>query len=382
MPFWTKSRLPVRQKQHIVQKIKDLYSEQVRLMSSRARSNEKDKANQKRYTQKLSNLSDISHANANQLIKNEEVKLFLKLQQQSRMGCIGSVDKKLSEREKRSAQRCERMAKQMESAAATVTASRQSERAPTIDDDNGSTSTHSNSDISSEDDQDYLVTTTSNAASSTDKPPRKRQVIVSQRVSAALDRTNTSIRSSTMILASLVNEVGCSTSSAVLSKSTVHRQRQRCRREAAQQIKEDFVACKSVVHWDGKMMSDFTGDDTTHVDRLPVLISSVVDGSIKLLGVPKLTSGSGQAAANAVYEQLVSWKCDSVIIGMCFDTTASNTGRVQGACTLLEAAVGRHLLWMSCRHHMLEVLLSDTFAVCFRPSTGPDILIFKRFRDK
>ena len=60
MPFWTKSRLPVRQKQHIVQKIKDLYREQVRLKSS----HEKDKVNQKRYTQKLSNLFDISHANA------------------------------------------------------------------------------------------------------------------------------------------------------------------------------------------------------------------------------------------------------------------------------------------------------------------------------
>jgi len=52
LPFWTKSRLPVRQKQHIIQKIKDLYSEQVLLMSSRARSNDKDKLNQKCYTEK------------------------------------------------------------------------------------------------------------------------------------------------------------------------------------------------------------------------------------------------------------------------------------------------------------------------------------------
>src|ERR1700759_2132990 len=40
--FWTKSRLPVRQKQHIIQKIKDLYGEHRRLMSTRARSNDKD----------------------------------------------------------------------------------------------------------------------------------------------------------------------------------------------------------------------------------------------------------------------------------------------------------------------------------------------------
>ena len=37
---------------------------------------------------------------------------------------------------------------------------------------------------------------------------------------------------------------------------------------------------------------------------------------------------------------------------------------------------------MACRHHMLEVLLADAFRVCLGPSTGPDILMFKRFREK
>ena len=84
---------------------------------------------------------------------------------------------------------------------------------------------------------------------------------------------------STMVLASLVNEIGWSTSSAVLSKSTIDHQRQRCRTEAAKQIKDDFRVCKSVMHWDGKLLHDTTGVHTDKVDRLPVLISSVVDGS-------------------------------------------------------------------------------------------------------
>ena len=84
----------------------------------------------------------------------------------------------------------------------------------------------------------------------------------------------------------------------------------------------------------------------------------------------------------AVLENLRSWQCDSLVIGMCFDTTASNTGRINGACTLLEIAIGRNLLWMACRHHMFEVLLSDAFGVCFGPSTGPEILLFKRFKQK
>lgn len=48
----------------------------------------------------------------------------------------------------------------------------------------------------------------------------------------------------------------------------------------------------------------------------------------------------------------------------------------------MENVIGRSLLWMACRHHMFEVLLADAFGVCLGPSTGPDILIFKRFREK
>ncbi|ESN93949.1 hypothetical protein HELRODRAFT_180358 [Helobdella robusta] len=62
--------------------------------------------------------------------------------------------------------------------------------------------------------------------------------------------------------------------------------------------------------------------------------------------------------------------------------TASNTGKLKGVCTLLEKAMGRNLLWMACRHHMFEVLLADVFNVCLGPFTGPEILFFKRFREK
>ncbi|ESN94243.1 hypothetical protein HELRODRAFT_164048 [Helobdella robusta] len=71
-----------------------------------------------------------------------------------------------------------------------------------------------------------------------------------------------------------------------------------------------------------------------------------------------------------------------MVIGMCFDTTASNTGKLNGACTLLEKAMGRNLVWMACRHHKFEVLLAGVYSVCLGTSTGPEILFFKRFRKK
>jgi len=101
--------------------------------------------------------------------------------------------------------------------------------------------------------------------------------------------------------------------------------RQKCRREAAENIKEDYRASESILQWDGKLLPDITGiDRSIQVDRLPVLISSLIDGSTKLLGVHNLSSRSGQKATNAVFELLKSWQCDELVVGMCFDTTSSN----------------------------------------------------------
>ena len=97
----------------------------------------------------------------------------------------------------------------------------------------------------------------------------------------------------------------------------------------------------------------------------------------------KLVSGSGHAAAVAVLDLLKSWQCDAFVIGMCFKTTASKTGRVY-VCTLLETAIGHNLLKVACRHHLSEVLLSDAFVLCIGkvcPSTVPDILLFKPFKN-
>jgi len=244
--FWSKSRLPVRHKQHIIQKIKDLYGEHVRLMSSRARSNQKDQENQKQYTEKLDKLFDISNAKADQLITNEEDRQFLKLQRESRAGCLGPIDRQLCGVETRSAQRHKRFVKQTALAAVAATARPQMDCV--TDNTDSSSSSRSSRDNSSNNDQDDFVLTTPSGAGKR----RKCRGIVSQKVAAVLDRTNISVRTSNMILASLVNEVGCSTSSVVLSRSTVHRQR--CCREAAEQIKEDFSVGKSIVHWDGKLM--------------------------------------------------------------------------------------------------------------------------------
>lgn len=60
------------------------------------------KQRQQKFTYNLYNLFDIAHADAFQLIKIEEDKIFLQHQRETgRVGYMGGVDKKLSDKEKR-----------------------------------------------------------------------------------------------------------------------------------------------------------------------------------------------------------------------------------------------------------------------------------------
>ncbi|KAG0717728.1 hypothetical protein GWK47_053853 [Chionoecetes opilio] len=51
-----------------------------------------------------------------------------------------------------------------------------------------------------------------------------------------------------------------------------------------------------------------------------------------------------------------------------------------GACVHLENLLGRSLLWLACRYHVLEVVLKHVFEKCCGSSTGPEIPTFKRFQ--
>jgi len=127
-------------------------------------------------------------------------------------------------------------------------------------------------------------------------------------------------------------------------------------------------------------MEDLTSRE--HVDRLPVLISGV--GVEQLLGVPKLSAGTGEAQASAVINSLREWGVTDQVCALCFDTTASNTGHRSGACALIEQKLERDLLYMACRHHVMELVVGAAFEKTVggaSASTGPDILLFKRFKE-
>jgi len=57
-------------------------------------------------------------------------------------------------------------------------------------------------------------------------------------------------------------------------------------------------------------------------------------------------------------------------------------GRIKGAFVLLEHLLQHNILYVPCRHHIFEIVLRSVFEVKFGITTsGPDVPIFKRFRE-
>lgn len=207
---------------------------------------------------------------------------------------------------------------------------------------------------------------------------RDRKTVVTAGLVAALDRTKTSDRKATFVLAETAKSLGHSIDDLALNRDTNRRQRMKHRAQQATQLKAEFQSnVPLVVHWDGKLIPDLTGSE--QVDRLPVIVSG--KGVSQLLTVAKLPSGTGQAQATAVYEAVEDWGVSDNISAMCFDTTASNTGRLAGACVLLEQKLGRKLLSLACRHHILELVVGAVFEVCLGVKSVPEVQLFQRFWD-
>lgn len=51
-----------------------------------------------------------------------------------------------------------------------------------------------------------------------------------------------------------------------------------------------------------------------------------------------------------------------------------------GTCVLIEKILGRKLVWLPCRHHVLEIVLRGVFEVFWNTTSGPNVPIFLRFK--
>jgi len=155
------------------------------------------------------------------------------------------------------------------------------------------------------------------------------------RLTFALDKCKISDRDAIHIITACIEAASLSIDDFVLSRSSIKRARENFRKEGNYKIKSKFFDLNLdfvVIHWDSKILPDITGK--ANVDRLPVVATA--PGLEQLLGVPALSSGIGLEISSAVYDNLQDWALLDKIQAFVIDTTASNTGRLNGACVLLE----------------------------------------------
>ena len=135
----------------------------------------------------------------------------------------------------------------------------------------------------------------------------------------------------------------------------------------------------STLQWDGKLIPD-TDNKREWVDRLPVLVSGKNGG--QLLGIPKLPDGGAKTQTNAIISLLEENNYINSICAMCFDSTKVNTGIKGGTCVQIESLLKRPLLFLACRHHILELVLRAAYECKMGSETNsPNVKLFSEFRN-
>ena len=367
--IWERSYIPTMLKCNITRKLVALIAKYENVMKSKNRKSNTDLVNATKFEEELSELFDISHQDALQTIKIEEDRRFLMDQRGKRKMSMGQVDNDLRKKSQRVMKRTEKEAVRVEKEKER----RQNTFAGAQMTDSSQSSAASSKEVSPE----------RPSTSGTSSPPRRLKVTPS--IAAALDRTNMSHRKAAHVMTAIA-EAEHKSSLSLPSSSTIYRARRASRSTAAADVRAEFVKevddndAVLVLHWDGKLMANIDGEPG-RVDRLALVVSSPQLSHEKLLAVPLLRAGTGAAMANKAAEVVAEWELEDRVGALSFDTTASNTGVHSGCCKLLEEKVGRPLLHLACRHHILELLLAAAFKAAMGTSSGPEIVLFKQFRD-
>ena len=97
----------------------------------------------------------------------------------------------------------------------------------------------------------------------------------------------------------------------------------------------------------------------------------------KILCIAETEDSTGRTEAETVKKTLDSWNLAEKIIALGFDTTSSNTGINRGACTILQQLLNKQLLWLACRHHVMELVLGAAFTELFGDTKLPEVTLFK-----
>ena len=171
-------------------------------------------------------------------------------------------------------------------------------------------------------------------------------------------RCNVSHRVSTAFAAKYVKLGQGKLQDFSLSKSTSHRHRKDELMKSEKNIKANFKEHMPeflIMHWDGKVIKYEQRRETD--ERLAIMASvPQPDTPTQFLAAPLLENGSAESMRTALMDTIREWGIPfQSIIGMCWDTTSSNTGHKTGSAIQFEQQLTRSILWLACRHHVGEL---------------------------
>ena len=205
--------------------------------------------------------------------------------------------------------------------------------------------------------------------------------VMTTEVVAAFDKAKVSDRNAFFITALIANALKIDTDSLILNRKSINRVRTEIRKQEYEKMKQLIQGTSVaylIVHWDGKLIADDIA--CKKVDRLPILISG--DKFTKIIDVPALQNQMASTTASAVYAALKDWGLIDLINALCCDTTNVNLGSKGGTALLLEQLINKDLIYLACRRHIFELLLRAAFEQKFPGTSGPDVPMFRRFREQ
>ena len=174
-----------------------------------------------------------------------------------------------------------------------------------------------------------------------------------------------------------------------LSYATSYRMRKEVLEESYLESREKFrrQAIEGnwplIVHPDTKELSGTIGPRgasvVNNVERLAMVVTSPLFDGEQFVCAPGLERTTGRAQADGAIEGLRELGVLDLVVGVSYDTTASNSSPQVGTVALIEQEIGEQLLKLPCRHHMIDLHGKNTRRVAVGGrSLGPKHPIFVR----
>ena len=215
------------------------------------------------------------------------------------------------------------------------------------------------------------------------------QVVLSKTFAKELALTavqrNMSANTLMHICTDVVTRAGGDIADFSLSHSTLQRAKKKAVTEEANKHKDEVRKCIQdakypiIGHFDGKILQDITDGTKSKKDRFAVLINA--DGELKLLGVPAMERGTAESQLEALLTTFEEYDVTDKVMGICFDTTATNTGRKGGTNIRFSKHQGSILLELACRRHVYELHIKHFNSELSTGKTlGPENQLFKKFQ--